>query len=179
MNQEDERLLKGCLKGKRNAQNQLYNKYERRMYAVAMRYADDSDEALDIMQEGFIRIFNNLHQFRGEGRLHKWMDRVMANAALRFISKKKKVRFQEDQELELLLPPRNDTEIQINTKELMDIIKLLPQGYRTVFNMYAVEGFSHKEIAGMLGITEGTSRSQYLRAKKAIQKLLEEYQITQ
>ncbi len=172
MDTKDETLLKGCLKGDRKSQNALYKKYERRMYAICLRYATDREEALDILQEGFIRIFKGLHQYRGEGSLVKWMDRVVANAAIRYISKRKKIFFQEDADLERILKGSDSVNEASDAKDVMSLIQLLPLGYRTVFNMFAIEGYSHKEIAEKLGITEGGSRSQYSRAKKAMQNIL-------
>ena len=108
MSIKDEELIKGCLKGKRKYQNALYKKYEGRMYGICLRYAKDRSEASDILQEGFIRIFRGLHQYRGEGSLAKWMDRVVANAAIRYISKNKKIYFQEDADLERLLKGKDE-----------------------------------------------------------------------
>ncbi len=172
MDIKDEQLLKGCLKGERASQNALYEKYRRRMYAICLRYAKESHEALDIMQEGFIRIFKGLHQFRGEGSLGKWMDRVMANAAIRYISKHKKIRFTNGDDLERILQGQDSISEKSDEQDLLNLVLKLPVGYRTVFNMFAIEGYSHKEIAKKLGITEGGSRSQYSRAKKAMQNIL-------
>ncbi len=169
---KDEELIQGCLKGKRKYQTELYQKYEARMYGICLRYAKDRSEAMDILQEGFIRVYRGLHTYRGEGSLMKWMDRVMANAAIRYISKNKKISFQEDADLERLLKGNDVVNNDSNANDIMSLIQLLPLGYRTVFNMFAVEGFSHREIAEKLGITEGGSRSQYSRAKKAMQKIL-------
>ncbi len=172
MDTKDEELIQSCLKGKRKAQNALYQKYEGRMYGICLRYAKDRSEAMDILQEGFIRIFKGLHQYRGDGTLMKWMDRVMANAAIRYISKNKKIYFQEDADLERLLAGSDSVNNISDANDIISLIQLLPLGYRTVFNMFAVEGYSHKEIAEKLGITEGGSRSQYSRAKKAMQSIL-------
>ncbi len=170
----DADLVKGCLRGHAPSQSALYSKYEARMYAICLRYAKESHAALDILQEGFIRIFKGLHTYKGEAPLVKWMDRVMANVAIRYISKKQRISFKEDIQLERLSPQVDSTLSQSNARDIMNLITQLPLGYRTVFNMYAIEGYSHKEISEQLGITEGGSRSQYFRAKKAMQDLLRE-----
>ncbi len=173
MEEQDDKLIKDCIAGKRKAQFQLYQKYENRMYGICLRYAKDKEEAMDILQEGFIRIFKGLHSYKKKSPLKNWMDRVMANAAIRFISKNKKIVFQENQDLEKLMKPYDSVNQQYNANEILFFINQLPIGYKTVFNMFAIEGYSHKEIGEKLNISEGTSRSQYARAKKAMQNILE------
>lgn len=170
----DAELVKGSLEGNQKIQAALYHKYEGRMYGICLRYANDQPMALDILQEGFIRVFRGLHTYKGNAPLAKWMDRVQANTAIRYISKNKRFSFKEDSSLERLMKGKNDTLHRSNAKDIVSLIQQLPLGYRTVFNMFAVEGYSHKEIGQQLGITEGSSRSQYFRAKKAMQHLLRE-----
>lgn len=167
-------LIIGSIKGNRQSQSDLYHRYEGRMYTICIRYARDSNEALDILQEGFIRIFKGLHTFKGQSPLANWMDRVMANAAIRYISKGKKITFEEINTLDRLDKNYDLQQHSFAEDDIISLINQLPFGYKTVFNMFAIEGFSHKEIASHLGITEGGSRSQYARAKKAIQHLLRE-----
>lgn len=174
MTDSESDLIKGCLKGNRQSQSDLYHRYESRMYGICLRYARDANDALDILQEGFIRVFKGLHTFKGESPLANWMDRVMANAAIRHISKGKKISFEESKSLEKLMGKHDIQQHEFNANDILSLVNQLPFGYRTVFNMFAIEGYSHKEIAKHLGITEGGSRSQYARSKKAIQHLLRE-----
>jgi RNA polymerase sigma factor (sigma-70 family) len=174
MGDSDAELVRACLKGNSQSQSTLYHRYESRMYGICLRYARDNNDALDILQEGFIRIFRGLHSFKGNSPLANWMDRVMSNAAIRYISKNKRISFEEEAKLDRLMKTYDEQDSQLHAKDIVNLIMQLPIGYRTVFNMFAIEGYSHKEIAEKLGITEGGSRSQYFRAKKAIQNLLRE-----
>jgi RNA polymerase sigma-70 factor (ECF subfamily) len=170
----DQDLIKGCIDGNRASQKALYEKYCRQMMAICLRYAPSKVEAEDILQEGFIKIFSNLKSFRAESRLDTWMTRVMINTALN----------QNRQKLYLVpMLDVNDVQIQemddvslsrFHFTELIHVIQSLPDGCRMVFNLFAIEGYGHKEIAEMLNINEGTSKSQYNRAKNLLRnKLIE------
>ena len=165
----DADLIKGCIEGDRRMQKQLYDQFSPKMYAVCLRYMGNADDAQDILQEGFIKIFKNLERFRGDGSFEGWVRRIFVNTAIEHIRKKK---------LNLSLTEKEDTiEFKsvsaldnINEKDLLKIVSDLSPGYRSVFNLYVVEGFSHKEIGELLGINEGTSKSQLARARMILQE---------
>jgi len=162
-------LIKSCLANDRRAQEQLYRWLSPRLFAVCLRYAADREAAEDVLQEGFIKLFQKLSSFRGEGSFEGWARRIMVNTAIEQFRKIKPVL-----SLEADHPPNEpslkETGVsQLEAKELSALIQELPVGYRTVFNLYAVEGYNHAEIAALLGISEGTSKSQYARAKRWLQ----------
>lgn len=144
--------------------------------AVCLRYAHDQMEAEDMLQDGFIRVFSNMHQFKFEGSFEGWIRRVVVNAALKRLQKRK-IHFQEitDRNEDA---PRMDPYVynHLGEAELMQLIQQLPDGYRTVFNLNVIEGYSHEEIAEMLGIQAGTSRSQLVKARKMLQQQILERQ---
>jgi len=157
-------------------QEELYNRFAPKMYAVCLRYANNSDDAQDLLQEGFIKVYKNIHRFRAEGSFEGWIRRVFINSSIEHLRKKSAklmtVREKEEGTIE-------DTDITaLDTMAEKDIIKLIQElspGYRTVFNLYVIEGFAHKEIAEQLGISEGTSKSQLARAKSILQKKVAQY----
>lgn len=157
-------LIKGCIEGDRRMQKELYDRFSPKMYAVCLRYMGNADDAQDILQEGFIKIYKNLERFRGDGSFEGWVRRIFVNTAIEQIRKKKMdVSLTEKEEtIEYKSVSAVDT---INEKDLLKIVSGLSPGYRSVFNMYVVEGFSHKEIGELLGISEGTSKSQLARAR--------------
>ncbi len=164
--EQDERLIKDCLKNNRAAQKQLYNQYAELMLGVCYRYTKSLADAEDVLQDGFIRVFENLHQYKFEGELGAWIRRVMVTTALNYL--KRNARYQKDlafDKLEMHPVTDDNPEIKLNTKELASLIQQLPTGYQTIFNLHAVEGYTHVEIGELLGISDGTSRSQYARAR--------------
>ncbi len=169
-------LIKGCIEGDRRMQEELYRRFAPRMYAVCLRYANNTDDAQDLLQEGFIKVYRNLHRFRGEGSFEGWIRRVFVNTSIEHFRKKSTrmsmVTDKEDQAIE-------DADItaldNLAEKDIIKIIQELSPGYRAVFNLYVVEGYSHKEIGDMLGISEGTSKSQLARAKSVLQKKITQY----
>lgn len=170
---DPDQLLQSCIAGNSRAQFQFYERYSPKLYGVCLRYARDESEANDMLQEGFIKIFRELSAFRGQGSIEAWMGKIMINTALSRL-RKKSLKF-----LPYVEPPENlysDEDIisSLSASELITVLNHLPQGYRTVLNLYAIEGYSHAEIAAMLDISEGTSRSQYLRAKIALRNRLEQ-----
>ncbi len=172
---EDHQLVAKILLGEKRSEQELYDRHERRWFRLCLRYGKSRMEAMDILQEGLIAIFKDLHQFDTEkGTFVHWSNRVLVNAALRFLKKN-----QWQQTFVALEAAENETEItedaldKIAAKELILLIHQLPLGYRIVFNMYVIEGFSHKEIAEQLKITTGTSKSQLSKAKKALRSKLE------
>lgn len=172
---EDHQLIAKILHGERQAEQELYNRHERRWFRLCLRYGKSRMEAMDILQEGLIAIFKDLYQFDAKrGTFVHWSNRVLVNAALRFLKK-----HQWQQTFMDLEAAENESEItedaldKIAAKELIHLIHQLPLGYRIVFNMYVIEGFSHKEIAEQLKISTGTSKSQLSKAKKALRNQLE------
>ena len=162
----ESQLIKRCLKGKLDAQKELYETYAGRLMTLCRRYAKDNMEAEDFMQEGFIKIFNNLKSFRGEGSLFGWMKTIMVHTALRQI--KKATKFSDLQESSAVQNTPNSLTL-LNTEDIIKQIQNLPSGYQTIFNLYHIEGYSHKEISKLLDIGESTSRSQLTKARKMLQ----------
>lgn len=171
---QEEELIKGCLAGKRAAQNLLFDKYAPKMLGVCYRYVQTEHEAEDVMQDGFVKVFKYLNNFRKESSLEAWIKRIMVNTALNYLKATRRLRMEED-----IGMAEYSEEVavhqfhSIDTKILMNCIQKLPDGYRVVLNMFAIEGYSHKEIAAELGITESTSRSQFARGKEQLKKKLE------
>ncbi len=155
-----------CKSKDRQAQTELYQLFAPKMYAVCLRYARDQDEANDILQNGFIKVFTKCELFEGKGSLEGWIRKVMVNTAIEN-HRKNKIRFLSTEELNPNEFEKTDSFSlnHLDYKDLLALIKKLPLGYRTVFNLYAIEGFNHKEIAEMLNISEGSSKSQLSRAR--------------
>jgi len=159
-------LVKDCERGNAVAQKQLYEHFAAPMLGICYRYTKSMADAEDVLQEGFIMVFKNLHQFSFSGELGGWIRRIMVNTAINYL--KKNSRYQTDLLFTdgVLHPVSNDDpEVSLNTKELAELIRQLPPGYQAIFNLHAVEGYTHVEIGKILGINEGTSRSQYARAR--------------
>src|ERR1700761_8092524 len=159
-------LVKDCLRGNAAAQKQLYEHFAGSMLGVCYRYTKSMTDAEDVLQEGFILVFKGLHQFNFSGELGGWIRRIMVNAAINFL--KKNSRYQTELLFtDSILHPvsSDDPEVSLSTKELAGLIRQLPPGYQAIFNLHAVEGYSHVEIGRIMGINEGTSRSQYARAR--------------
>ncbi len=173
MNEKE--LVKRLKKKDKKAQKILFDKYSALFYAMSLRYAYSSDEAQDIMQEGFLRIFRNIKQFSGKGSFEGWMKRIIINNAINYYHKYYKYRYHDDvsESVKIETNDKLYDENDFTYEELLSLINDLPPGYKTIFNLYAVEGFKHKEIAKMLKISENTSKSQYHRAKKILQDKLE------
>ena len=169
-------LINGCIQGNRQMQEELYNRFSGKMYAVCLRYANNAEDAQDLLQEGFIKVFRNLHRFRAEGSFEGWIRRVFVNSSIEHFRKKSlqlsKVSDKEENTIE-------DSDIsaldQLAEKDIIALVQELSPGYRTVFNLYVVEGYSHKEIGEMLDISEGTSKSQLARARSILQKKVTQY----
>ncbi|NQY67154.1 MAG: RNA polymerase sigma factor [Flavobacteriales bacterium] len=169
----DEEIIKGCLQGNLFAQKCLFEKYSRKMLGVCFRYSTDKQEAQDILQEAFIKVFKKLDTYKGTGSLEGWIRRIAVHTAIEnFRSKKTKHEVDiEDAEDEANTNP--EVEAQMNADDIMKFINLLPDGYKMVFNLFSIEGYSHKEIADRLNISENTSYSQYSRAKAQLRKWLQ------
>lgn len=176
----EELMLAGCLKNNAAAQEALYNRFSPRMLGVCYRFAKNREDAEDMLQEGFIKVFTQIHQYRNEGALEGWIRRIIVHTCINNIKKNKK--FADSLDIihaksiyinEELIPSI------MQAKQVVECIRMLPIGYRTVLNLYAVEGYPHKEIAAMLDIEESTSRSQYTRAKAMLEEILVKKKIIQ
>ncbi len=173
---DEKQLLRDCRAGGVRAQKQLYELYASKMYGVCLRYAQDANMAEDFLQEGFIKVFSNLHRFRHDGSLEGWIRRIMINTSLEWLRKKDLLKHSTNLDnAEHIRYETTEVNEGLSASELLSIIQTLPAGYRAVFNLFAVEGFSHKEIAELLNISEGTSKSQYARARSWLQKRLRTY----
>jgi len=170
-----EDIIKQSQRGDEKAQRELYDRFRTRWFMISMRYGKNKMQAEDIFQEGLIRIYNDLHQYKPQkGAFASWSSRVLVNAALRYLQKSNWVNTLSDLDQAIHYHEESDMVLdQIATKELTHMIQQLPIGYRLVFNMYALEGYTHKEIAENLGISEGTSKSQLYKARKQLQYKLE------
>ena len=167
----EKQLIEGCKKGKREAQKKLYDTYSRRMMGVCLRYVNDRETARDLLQDGFVKIFTGMDSYSGIGSFEGWMRKIFVNCALEYLRKTDVLR--EAAELENvpeLVQPDSSALSDMSAMELMQLVDGLPTGFRTVFNLFAIEGYSHKEISEMLNITESTSRSQFTRAKQMLQR---------
>ncbi len=185
---EDQELVKGCIDGDRNSQELLYKRFSKKMFGVCLGYAKSHESAKDFLQESFIKIFNNIHKYDFQGSLEGWVRRVVVNTAIDHYRKEIRNAAKDKQsEISLYAEKQyyNRALTKLDSEDFLKLLHALPNGYRTILNLYVVEEYSHKEIADMLGITEGTSKSQFFKAKayllrKAegnteIKKLLQEY----
>lgn len=168
----DTQVIHGCNQGFRTSQKELYSRYAKKMFAVCYRYAPDSATAEDMLQEGFIRVFNNLHTYRNEGSFEGWIRKIVINTALEMLRKKQAYILPDDFE------NTNDTGVAetilevLEAKDIMKLIQQIPYGYREVLNLFIVDGFSHKEIAETMCISENNSKLRLLRARNMLKKLI-------
>jgi len=176
----EEAILQGCLHNLPVAQRELYNRFSPKMLAVCYRFAHNREDAEDMLQEAFIKVFSQIHTFQNKGAFEGWIRRIIVHTCINHLKKNK--RFNESVDI------INASSIQVReesipsivqAKQIVECIRLLPIGYRTVLNLYAIEGYSHKEIAAMLDIEESTSRSQYTRAKQMLEEILLKKKIIQ
>jgi len=172
---EESALVKKCLKGDARAQRALFEKFAPKMLGVCLRYAKSTEQAEDVLQDGFVKVFTKLSNYSGNGSLEGWIRRIIVNTALDEI--RRNVKFKDNVNVDDV-----DYKLELNSHiveglaadDLMKIVNDLPDGYRVVFNMFAIEGYSHKEIAVQLNISENTSKSQYSRARAYLKVKLEE-----
>jgi RNA polymerase sigma-70 factor (ECF subfamily) len=174
------RLVRDCLKGVSAAQKQLYDCFSEQMLGVCYRYTKSITDAEDVLQDGFVKVFTHLHNYRNEGELGAWIRRIMVTTALNYLKKHKSYRMELSFSKEDAMHPvtQNDAEVKMSSKELAELIRQLPIGYQTIFNLHAIEGFTHVEIGKMLGINEGTSRSQYSRARNLLTEWVTKNELT-
>ncbi len=171
-NISDSDLIRGCMESDRRMQEELYRRFSPRMYAVCLRYAGNAEEAEDILQEGFIKVFKKLDSFRNEGSFEGWIRRIFVNTAIEHFRRKKYLLPVTEKEENTIEGKYISVLDELGAKDIMALVQELSPGYRTVFNMYVVEGYTHKEIADQLGISEGTSKSQLSRAKVILQDMV-------
>lgn len=169
----DEQLIRLCQTNDARAQQTLYERYVHKMYHVCFRYLGDSQESEDAVTDGFVKVFSKIDTFeyRGKGSLDGWVKRIMINESLMLLRKRKTIQVDIDQILEIETDQLSDA--QLHEMEIMKLVYQLPKGYRTVFNLYVIEGYSHKEIAEKLGISENTSKSQLSKARASLVKTIQ------
>lgn len=171
----DNELIEQCLKNDQKAQKALFDKFSRKMMSVCTRYAGDVELAEDWLQDGFIKVFLNLGKFKREGSFEGWIRRTMVNTCLDHIRKANRMLIDADiSEAEYLAGDAEKSVGKLRVEELMNLIDDMPTGYRTVFNMFAIEGYSHQEIAEQLGVTESTSKTQFRKARTYLMNIIGE-----
>lgn len=179
MRMNEEQLVNKCLEKDTLAQKQLFEHYSKRMYGVCLRYSKDMDEAQDVLQMGFIKVFEKLEMYKHQGSLEGWIRKIIVNTALDNIRKNKKL--MNNIEIDKVDYQLHNDEANVldslSARDLLKVIQEMPTGFRTVFNMFAIEGFSHKEIAEELNISVSTSKSQFSRARVYLQKRLKEQEL--
>jgi RNA polymerase sigma-70 factor (ECF subfamily) len=176
----EQELVKACIEGDRKSQGELFNRFGKKLFSICLRYMGNYEKAQDELQDGFLLIFRTIHSFqwRGEGSLGAWLSRVMVNHCLQSLRKEKKQRFSTDIETvadEYVEAPQEETISEIPISKMLQLIETLPDGFRTVFNLYVFEEKSHKEIAQLLGIKEKSSSSQLHRAKALLAQKIRDY----
>lgn len=166
-------IIEGCKRKKNRYYSQLYERYSPALYAICLRYLKDENEALDCLQEGFLEIHNSIKNYRGDGSFEGWLKRLQVNVCLMYLRKKRKMKLESlNEETFVLAENDEEDDAPLSIKTMMSAIQHLPDGYRTVFNLFVIDGFTHQEIADKLSISEGTSKSQLARAKKILRKEL-------
>jgi RNA polymerase sigma factor (sigma-70 family) len=168
----DVEIISGCIEGNRFMQEALYRKYAPVLFTICLRYAVDRPQAEDMMQEGFIKIFSNINKYRGEGSFEGWLKRITVNCSIEWLRKNTTMNNMLELETTTLNKIQQDDFHQLSAKDLISFIQDLAPGFRTVFNLYAIEGYTHKEISLLLGISEGTSKSQYARARYNLEQIV-------
>jgi RNA polymerase sigma factor (sigma-70 family) len=169
----EQTILVGCINNDPSAQRELYNRYSPKMLSVCYRFGNSREDAEDMLQEGFIKIFTQIHTFQNKGAFEGWIRRIIVHTCINFLKKNKKFSNSIDLDQADYLEVKEETMPSVmQARQIIECIRQLPLGYRTVLNLYAMEGYSHKEIADMLDIEESTSRSQYTRAKVMLEGIL-------
>ena len=169
----EQSIIAGCLQNDPLAQRELYNRYSPKMLSVCYRFAQNREDAEDMLQEGFIKVFTQIHSFQNKGAFEGWIRRIVIHTCINLLKKNKKFHEQLSLEYAETVHFKEETiPSMMQARQVVECIRQLPLGYRTVLNLYAIEGFSHKEIGSMLDIEESTSRSQYTRAKNMLETML-------
>ena len=170
LHQEEQNLIGLAAQNNRHAQQQIYSRFSPKMLSVCRQYIKDIQQAEDVMITAFMKVFVNLKNFESKGSFEGWIRRIMVNESISFIRAQKKVSFLEDEYYKE--DGFNNIESNLSVEDIQSLIDRLPEGYKMIFNLYAIEGYKHKEIAEMLGINEGTSKSQLSHARKMLQDLI-------
>jgi RNA polymerase sigma factor (sigma-70 family) len=173
----EKQLITGCLAGDALCQRHLFDQYAGRLMTVCLRYAADQMDAEDLLMEAFVKVYRYLHQYKFEGSFEGWMRRIAVNTALKKLQKKK-VLFEEANPERVTEAVDANAYTHLSEKEILDLVRRLPDGYRIIFNLFVIEGYSHEEIAGLLHIQPGTSRSQLVKARKLLQQLIHHHHKT-
>lgn len=171
-----EEIINGCLKGRRDAQESLYKLYGGKLFGVCLRYTQNRMEAEDVLQDGFVKVFKNIRSFKnlGENSLFNWMKRIMVNTAINYLRDQKKHRYMMDVDVAGNISDEDgesffdEVKSLVSQEEILNMVQKLSQGYRMVFNLFAIEGYSHQEIADMLGVSINTSKTQLFKARQHI-----------
>lgn len=169
---EYSRLIKKAVKNDRSAQHQLFDMFSPKMLGVCRRYLKNQDLAEEVMLSGFLKVFMNLGNFKNDGSFEGWIRRIMVNESISQLRKEKKLHFLADTEIENSAMHSTYLETELEVNEIQKLIDVLPDGYKTVFVLYAVEGYKHSEISELLQISESTSKTQLFKARKALQKMV-------
>ncbi len=178
---KEEKILERCKAGEEKAYSELYRRYAPKMFGVCMRYAKSKEEAEDMLQEGFIRLFKNIHSYENRGSFEGWIRRIIVNTAINYY--KTQIKYNKTEHIDAYNKDLEETDDEsitvsdISQQKLLEMITELPKGYKMVFNMYVLDGFTHKEIASILDISENTSKSQLSKARKLLQKKITNYRI--
>ncbi len=171
---EERSLVEACLRGERSAQKRLYDLYAQRMMPICIRYTNDRDSAIDLLHDGFVKVFAHLNDFKFEGSFDGWVRRIFVNTALGQLRKLSEQPYTVDVEEARGLSYSDYSVLDsMSAEEIMQCVARLPESYRVVFNMFAIDGYSHREIAEHLNMTESSSRVYFLRARKLLQEMLE------
>ncbi|MBP9069763.1 MAG: sigma-70 family RNA polymerase sigma factor [Bacteroidia bacterium] len=165
-------IVNRCKQNDPKAQEILFNSFSKSLYGICCRYLKNRDDAEDVLQDSFIKILLNINQYRGEGNFEGWMKRITVNTALTYLKEKQKIKFETADKLYIVDEPEEEIDQDIKAEYILECLNELPMGYRTIFNLYLIEGFSHKEIAEQLGIKEATSRSQYSKGRQYLIELI-------
>ena len=173
-----QKMIDGCRRGSAKAQQQLFETYRNKVFAVCLRYGRDRPEAQDMLQEAFLAIFKDLGQYRGEGVLEGWLRKVAVRSALQFLRKRNPLRFAEDYANQPLDAAISVPDADLMSESILRFVQELPIGYRTIFNMHCIEGWPYPEIAAELQISESSVRSQYSRACKQLRSSIEKHLLT-
>jgi RNA polymerase sigma-70 factor (ECF subfamily) len=171
----DNDLIAGCIEADRKMQYELYQRYAAKMFGVCLRYTGNVEEAEDVLQEGFIKIFKKINSFRSEGSFEGWIRRIFVNTAIENFRRKNYLQPISEKEEQTIEGQYLSALDKMAEKDIINLVQQLSPGYRTVFNLYVVEGYTHRQIAEMLGISEGTSKSQLSRAKIILQDMVKKH----
>ena len=171
-NYDESQIREGCAKGDRKFQQMLYDMFSAKMFGVCLRYANEYNSAQDLLQEGFVKVYKNIEKFRGEGSFEGWVRRIFVNTAIEHYRKQVNMYALHESETNYYEHYEDNALEVLKQEDILKMIQKLSSGYRTVFNLYVVEGYSHKEIGEMIGVSEGTSKSQLARARYLLQKMI-------